>query len=462
MPAETVQDKIRGGLLGHLLGDLNGLKHEMKYITEPGNVTEYTPSLPTGAWTDDDTDFEWVYLVAMQLRGVTLLPAQDFCALWKKHINRLFWCANQYARQLMDLGLEPPLTGYIQFNPWSDFNISGQFVSESWGLIAPGMPKTAARIGLNYTHVTICGEPAQTTQLFDAMIATAFLTDDMERILDAGQAAVDPKSMVHQVVSDVCAWHKQNPTDLRATRKLVKDKYGRFNGAMRDRNGFELNTASVIGALLYGQGDYIKTSMAAFNFGWDADNNAATACTIVGVLKGWNWMMSQGWEIKDEYRNTSRDDMPTNETITTFGNRLISLAERVIAEQGGRRVIRNGRVFYQIQVEQPANIEPLPDEAELTARLRETMKGEIEEGITRGATDQQRARVAYEAICLDLAQPLREKYPGPWTEAIGSLNGYPKVVGVLFFEADNTTGDALRERAVAAGLKKPEKKVKIW
>ncbi len=41
-----------------------------------GNVTEYTPSLPDGAWTDDDTDFEWVYILAMQARGVTRIPAK--------------------------------------------------------------------------------------------------------------------------------------------------------------------------------------------------------------------------------------------------------------------------------------------------------------------------------------------------------------------------------------------------
>jgi hypothetical protein len=116
LPAEVVQDKIRGGLLGHLLGDLNGLKHEMKYIAEPGNVTEYTPGLPDGAWTDDDTDFEWVYLEDMQKTGQLLIPSSRITTLWKDHINRQFWCANQYARQLMDLGVEPPLTGCLQFN----------------------------------------------------------------------------------------------------------------------------------------------------------------------------------------------------------------------------------------------------------------------------------------------------------------------------------------------------------
>ena len=461
LPAEVVQDKIRGGLLGHLLGDLNGLQHEMKYIAEPGNVTEYTPSLPEGAWTDDDTDFEWVYIVAMQVRGVTRIPAEDIPALWQKHINRLFWCANQYARQLMDLGMEPPLTGYVPFNPWSDFNISGQFVSESWGLISPGMPQTAARIGLNYTEVAISGEPAQTTQLFDAMIATAFLTDNLDRILDAGLAAMDPKSVVSQVVSDVRGWHQQHPDDWRATRRLVKDKYSRFHGAMRDKNGFELNTASVIGALLYGHGDYVRTSIAAFNFGWDADNNAATACTIIGVLKGGKWMMSQGWNIKDVYRNTTRDNMPMDETITSFGDRLIALAERNIIEQNGKKVARDDREYYQVQVEKPANLEPLPDQAALTARLRSSKKAGIAEGILRGASDRQRAGAAYEAICLDLALPFIEKNAAEWAKAIEALQGFPKVVGVLF-QSEVPAANPLCQRALAAGLKKPENKVKIW
>ena len=62
MPADVLRDKIRGGLLGQMLGNLNGIPHEMDYIEEPGNVKEYTPALPEGARTDDDTDFEWVYI----------------------------------------------------------------------------------------------------------------------------------------------------------------------------------------------------------------------------------------------------------------------------------------------------------------------------------------------------------------------------------------------------------------
>ena len=81
LPVEELRDKIRGGLLGQILGNLNGLPHEMRYIDEPGAVTAYTPALPDGARTDDDTDLEWVYLCAMQRHATTMLPPPVITAL---------------------------------------------------------------------------------------------------------------------------------------------------------------------------------------------------------------------------------------------------------------------------------------------------------------------------------------------------------------------------------------------
>src|SRR5262252_6749898 len=140
-PADVLEDKIRGGFLGQVIGDLNGLKHEMKYILEPGNVESYTPALPDGAWTDDDTDVEWPYILEIERTQNLLIPARRISEIWKEHINRRIWCSHLYLRQIMDLGIDPPLTGARALNPWADFNLSGQFVSESWGLISPGMPQ---------------------------------------------------------------------------------------------------------------------------------------------------------------------------------------------------------------------------------------------------------------------------------------------------------------------------------
>ena len=96
--ADVLEDKIRGGFLGQVIGDLNGLEHEMKYIGEPGNVQEYTPALPEGAWTDDDTDIEWPYLLEMQRTKTIMLPYTQITEVWKKHINRGMWSSHLYLR----------------------------------------------------------------------------------------------------------------------------------------------------------------------------------------------------------------------------------------------------------------------------------------------------------------------------------------------------------------------------
>jgi hypothetical protein len=461
LPGDTLRDKIRGGLLGQMLGNLNGLPHEMDFIDEPGSIASYVPALPKGAWTDDDTDFEWVYIVTMQDRGQILLPPSDIAQLWKERINKRIWCSNLYARQLMDLGLEPPLTGNVALNPWAEFNISGQFLSETFGLIAPGMPQTAARIGLNYTRVAIDGEPAQTTQMFTSMIATAFLTDDMGKILDAGLAAVDSHSVLHEIVGDVRRWHHEYPHDWRKTRGLLKEKYSHYGGEMRDRNGYELNTGSTIGALLYGDGDLPKTLLTAFNFGWDCDNSAATAGTIVGVIRGYRSMMGQGWDIKDRYANTTRQNMPEDETITSFADRLIELAERVIVEQGGERVA-GFRSTYRIKSEPTANVAPLRNLTDEVEKMQTKMKPQIETALRNARSPQDKARAAYLAISLELAEQFRASHPAEWSAALEALEKYPQIAQVLFHHSPVPAAERLQRQAIAAGLQKPNEKRDLW
>ena len=352
VPVETIMDKIRGGVAGQMIGVLNGLQYEFKFIEEPGNITQYTPALPDGAYTDDDTDFEWVYICEMQRKRTIMLPYRDIAELWKTRINRNIWCSNNYARGLMDLDIFPPNTGNIALNPWAEFNISGQFLCETFGLLAPGMPQTAAKTGLHYTRVAIGYEPAQSTQLFTTMIATSFLENDMGKIIDAGYAALDSRSVQRQIITDVKKWHNEYPADWKTTRKLILEKYS-HKSWIRTYNGYELNTAAVISSLLYGEGDFSNSVRMAFNFGWDADCNAATVGTIMGTIKGYRWIMSQGWTIVDRYKNTTRDNMPMDETITSFADRVIELFTIVNEANGGSERVIDNKAVYRIRTELP-------------------------------------------------------------------------------------------------------------
>lgn len=458
IPADVLRDKIRGGLLGQILGNLNGLPHEMKYIHKPGNVEDYTPALPEGARTDDDTDFEWVYIVAMQDDNQIFIPQRRIAELWRNRINRRLWCANLYARRLMDLGIEPPLTGSTALNPWAEFNISGQFLCETFGLVAPGMPQTASRIGLHYTRVAIDHEPAQATQLFCTMIACAFLTDDINALLDHGVIALDAESRQRQIIKDVRRWHEQHPDDWRKTRQLLKEKYSQADGGMRDRNGYELTTGSTIAALLYGEGDLAETLRTAFNFGWDADNSAATAGTIVGVLRGYRSMLSQGWQVVDRYHNTTRDGMPMDETITSFADRLAELAEKIICERGGERSVVQGRPVYRVMTEEPRNVHPLSRLKNQSTILRMNLGDRIVAGIVEGVSVEQQAQGAYLAICLGMAPKLADDHPEKWRAAIAALNSYEEFVTYLLSNQPGTTAhEQIKERAAAAGLRSLKK-----
>lgn len=445
---EELRDRIRGGLLGELLGNLNGLPHEMRYLASPGSVAAYTPSLPHGAWTDDDSDIEWVYTIAMQKSKTLFLPPETVVELWKRHINTHIWCANHYARRLMDLGITPPLTGNPLLNPWADFNISGQFLCEAFGLISPGMPRKAARLGVHYTRTGISGEPAQATQLFTTMIATAFLTPDVDRVVAAGLSALDERSVLLRVVEDVRAWCKQHPEDWKKTRRLLLEKYAVQNGTgIRDRNGHELNTGSIIAALLYGRGRLDETLRMAFNFGWDADCNAATAGTIVGVMTGYRRIMAQGWAIVDRYENRTRPGMPEDETIVTYADRLIELAERNILDEGGSR---EGRGWW-IPVQQPGRVEPLTGprewrEAILTVYpLRRIIQD------VRSENPIAQARAAYLMLCLGAAGELRQELPAEWEAALAALQSQELLITALF-RSPTPRGIELQQVARRAGL----------
>ncbi len=451
---EILHDKIRGGIIGETFGDLNGLPHEMKYIDAPGKVEHYVPSLPNGAWTDDDTDIEWVHHFYMDKTETTLLPYSRIPELWKAHVNKLIWTANDYARRLMDLGIYPPYTGRIAINPVSVFNISGEFCAESFGLCAPAMPQTASRIGLHYTHITIDGEPAQQTQLFDTMIAMAFVESDIDRLINAGVSAIDPRSELIEVIHDTRKWCAQN-TDWHDTRKLIHDKYTLHHNELPDKNGYQLNTAAILAALIYGKGDYVETMRMTFNFGWDADCTSATAGTIIGTIKGGKYFDDQiahhGWQLKDVYKNTCRDGMPMDETVTGYVDRVYRIARRVIKESGGETREVDGKLFFHIIAQSPRNVELLPKPLARLEELKTELLPAIEKDLTGSPTDQ--ARAAYLAICLGEAPRLSRDRASDWSAALAALKMHTSLINTMY-NAPPSVATEFQARFRAAGVEK--------
>ncbi len=59
-------------------------------------------------------------------------------------------------------------------------------------------------------------------------------------------------------------------------------------------------------------------------------------------------MMCQDWQITDRYKNTTRDYMPMDKTITSFSYRLKELFKVINHDNGGSEVVVNNTVVFNI------------------------------------------------------------------------------------------------------------------
>ena len=352
------EEKVAGFWLGQLVGNIYGLSHEFQYLDEPGPDVfplGYGPALERavdidGAFSDDDTDLEYMYLLQMEEHGVepTYRQLRD---AWMYHIRDRIWAANRVALTLMHHGYYPPATGSRAHNPrW--FEIDPQLVNEIWAVTAPGMvdyavAKTewAARI----TNDDFGIEPAL---FYAAMISEGFFESDVEMLIEAGKESLPVDGRFRSVVEEMEALYAAHPEDWKAARAVLAEQYGGrqpYNEYGWEPIDATLNGAAAVLALLYGKGDIQRTLDLACSMGWDADNQAATLTGLLGLVHGADaipeelLMPIDSWDrpFNDRYINVSRYDLP-DASIEDQIDRLVAQGIRVVETRGGLRTDVDG------------------------------------------------------------------------------------------------------------------------
>jgi len=345
LPAEVYYDKVYGAWLGECAGNMFGLPHELKYDEEPGPDISFKPAYTNGARSDDDTDIEYVYLHALEERGLDLSYG-EVAEEWMDHIHGRIWVANARALELMREGLLPPATGHPSNNDKAWFNLSGQFTQELWGMISPGMPATAQRFADKFAHVVVYGESIMAAHYFCVMYAEAFFENEVRRLIAKGLSALPADSEYRQAISDCVAWHREYPEDWREARDALHKKYRK----KWNPNSSVLNGGACTLGLLYGAGDFEKTILLICSMGYDADCNAATVGGLLGVVNGASGLPKRWVEpLKDTYRNVTRDNLPKQEKVSSIARRIAAIGERNILSNGGRIETIDGRKVYRIR-----------------------------------------------------------------------------------------------------------------
>lgn len=347
------QDKVYASWLGQCVGNMYGLAHEFKYNDEPR--TEPIPGWEesslkrirecNGAFSDDDTDIEYVDLFCMEKYGVE--PTyENLTEFWKRCINHHIWVANRSARDLMEKGYLPPLTGRRGINVnW--FQIDPQLVCEIWAVTAPGMLDYAAAKADWAAKVTNDEYGTHPTIWYNVMWSAAFFESDVNKLCQIGYDHLPADSIFRTAIDDVRAWKAEHGADWVAVRKKIKEKYhdsvGLPEGTHTGGVSALLNGTLGVLALLYGEGDFDKTVNYACMAGYDADNQCATLAGLVAIIHGSKSIpdkyahVLEGWEkpLNDFYKNRTRDDLPDGK-LTDIAARTAKLGCDLVTANGGR------------------------------------------------------------------------------------------------------------------------------
>lgn len=381
---DELLDKLSGFWIGQLVGNYMGFPFENVFVEEPCPILidrYYTylddPALPMnrhdlrgfvpifadafeGAFSDDDTDIEFVTLHAVETYGLDL-TYPEITQMWKTHINRKIWVANRTARNLMDQRLIAPDTGKKENNPnW--FQIDPQLVNEIWSAFYPGMTSKAAERALWGARITNDDWGTHATMMYAVMISAAFFETDIQKIVSMARSVV-PEGPFAEGMRDVIEWHSRYD-DWRDTRQKIHEKYWEYK-----KSGYTAPVSVVsslqnglcgLMAVLYGNGDFIETVGIAVSAGYDCDNQAATCAGLIGAMHGLGCIpeeltkrcrpQGREWDqpFNDQYLNYSRDGLPIMNKISDIVERIAAIAETAIQEQGGEVFEQNGKTYYKV------------------------------------------------------------------------------------------------------------------
>lgn len=381
-----LKSKIEGFWLGQLVGNYMGFPFEFVFSEDPspvfidryynvtdsagikmnhtdrrGNVNLFADALG-GAWSDDDTDIEFVTLHAVEKHGLDI-NYSEITEAWREHINRFIWVSNRKARDLMEEGLVAPDTGKKENNPYW-FAIDPQLVNEIWSAFYPGMVKQAVGRAEWGARITSDDWGTHPTIFYAALYSAAFIEKDVHKLYEEAMSYIPDDSPFKKGLQDVRKWHSQYD-DWRDTREQIKEHYLNYPEVVENPWYHEVS-AMVNGlcgamAILYGEGDFIKTTGIAVSAGYDCDNQGATCAGFIGVLRGADAIprtlthevgYQEKWDLpfNNQYINYSRDGLPNMTFISEIIDRILAVAEKAILEEGGKVTQLEGEVVYMIKI----------------------------------------------------------------------------------------------------------------
>ncbi len=355
----VLEDKIRGGWAGQMIGVSYGAPTEFRHlgrIIPEEDLPEWQPEMVRGAINQDDLYVDMTFVQVLDEVGWDA-TTEDFGAAFRESKYPL-WHANYAARRALLRGVSANLTGTPEINPHAndiDFQIEADFI----GLMTPGMPRSGAELAQRVGRVMNAGDGILGGVFVSGLYSAAYFESDPRRLVEAGLAGLPPASPYAKIITDTLDWSSSNPGDWMETWQKIETKYGTGEvcpqGAAKPFNiDAKLNGSYIALGLLYGEGDFEKTLVISTRAGQDSDCNPASAVGVLGVVMGYE-------AIPEKYTSGIGSIAAEKFAFTdySFSDIIDSSLAHAIAVAG-----RNGGGVAEGLLRVPIE-EPLPSEVEI-------------------------------------------------------------------------------------------------
>jgi ADP-ribosylglycohydrolase len=306
LSTDALEDKTRGAWLGRIAGCMLGKPVEgwsrdkiadLMEVCGLEELTDYLPECPdnnrgvelpegspvlrpniTRGVRDDDIDYTIVGLRVLEDHGRHFEPRQ-VAEFWLGHLPyRRTYTAERAAYRNFVNDLWPPRSATHR-NPYREW-IGAQIRADAFGYGCPGRPEEAASLAFKDACISHVKNGIYGEMWVAAMLATAFVTDDITKVVEVGLTEIPKKCRLAEAIREVVAWREENLTAEEALDNIMEE-YGHYHRV------HTINNAAIVArALLWGEKDFSRTVGLAVQPGLDTDCNGATAGSVLGALLG--------------------------------------------------------------------------------------------------------------------------------------------------------------------------------
>ncbi len=353
---EDYVDKMKAGWVGQMAGVGWGGPTEFRYkgqIIPEDKMPQWEPE-KINQFKQDDIYVEMTFLRTLELYGFNCSIRQagiDFASS-----GYPLWHANRNGRDNLRKGIAPPDSGHPEFNKHAD-DIDYQIEADYAGLIAPGLPNVAIKLGEKFGRLMNYGDGLYGGQFVGGMYAEAFFEDDMIKIVEAGLKCIPKNSQYAECIRDVLAWYKENPDDWEKTWQLIEEKYQDNPDYRRfscDKGEFnidaKINGAYIVMGLLYGKGDPDQTIIISTRCGQDSDCNPSNSGGVLFTTIGFK-------NLPDKFKSALNPEGKFSHTPYNFPT-LVEVSKKLVRQavkRAGGQMGKNakGEEVFIIPVQKP-------------------------------------------------------------------------------------------------------------